>query len=186
MTNQEILDAIRASGKLETYSKEVMRDVLPQLSNREIYNALEWGVEQGQVIASQKSPVGNYVVKPLEVVAEVVSEPVAEEPVQAEAVEVSQEEDEAEMLFGQADVEWTASNGQRVRVWSGPTRDLYHVAVDAKLSCGVRFSVVPPQQAALARKAGVVCKLGPVGLNAERKLLCQRIDRSGLKSQPVG
>jgi hypothetical protein len=184
MTNQEILDAIRASGKLETYSKEVMRDVLPQLSNREIYNALEWGVEQGQVIASQKSPIGNYVVKPLEVVAEVVAPAIPSEPV-AEVVAESEAYSEEDNL-PEADVEWTASNGQRIQVWTGNRPWLYTVAVDGKFSHDCKIGPVPAKFADAARKHGVVAMLGRVGLNAERKAALQQVDRSGLKCYPVG
>lgn len=180
MTNQEILDAIRQSGKLETYSKEVMRDVLPQLSNREIYNALEWGVEQGQVIASQKSPIGNYVVKPLEVVAEVVAPVVASEPV-VEAEAYSEDDN-----LPEADVEWTASNGQRIQVWTGNRPWLFDVAVDGKFSLAKRIEAVPAKFADAARKNGVIAMLGRVGLTAERKAALQSIDRSGLKCYPVG
>ena len=95
------------------------------------------------------------------------------------------EEDEAEALFGEADLEWTASNGQRVRVWAGNFQGQFHVAVDSKLWTGKSFQPVPAKFAAQAQKNGVIAMLGPVGLNAERKLACQRIPRHGV-NQPVG
>lgn len=112
---------------------------------------------------------------------EFVNEP---EPVQVEAVaEVIEEEDDN---LPEADVEWTASNGQRIQVWTGNRPWLYTVAVDGKFSHDKKIEAVPVKFADAARKNGVVAMVGRVGLTAERKATLQAIDRSGARCYPVG
>jgi hypothetical protein len=81
-----------------------------------------------------------------------------------------EEEDEAKMEI----LSWTAGNGSKIVVRFAHSGRGYDITVDGKWFEDCEISPVPAAQAAAAKAAGIVAKLGPVGLTAERKAMCER------------
>lgn len=97
-------------------------------------------------------------------------------------------EQEEEELSSEAqsapDLEWTAQSGQRIRVWVNVI--LFHC--DVEVDGVMHEECILESAPAKYRDQGVVGRLGPIGLTAERKAVIEQklAQNTGLKFRPVG
>ena len=67
-------------------------------------------------------------------------------------------------------LDWEASNGQSIEVWVRDA-DAIMVILAGKEYRFCEFKAIPASQQAKASQMGIVCTLGPIALNAERKAI---------------
>ncbi|SRR5260221_3196837 len=85
---------------------------------------------------------------------------------EAAQAEQARENAEYEAMRDEA-ISWTARSGQLVEVYVYGNQ--IEVSIDGHASNPAQFSPVPAKQAEIARTAGIVAKLGNVGVTAEQK-----------------
>jgi hypothetical protein len=84
----------------------------------------------------------------------------------AEAAAAAEKAADDEIMAKHA-VRWTAKSGQMIEVFVADSMML--LSIDGHDQQEVKFEALPAKQAEAYRAAGIVAKLGPVGVTAERK-----------------
>ncbi len=91
--------------------------------------------------------------------------PTAEEREIAKRMDAEMEQEHAEAR--DEAISWTAKSGQLIEVYVYGNQ--IAVSIDGHAANPAEFSQVPAKQAEAARAAGIVAKLGNVGVTAEQK-----------------